>query len=105
MLFHVKATINKPPDMTNKEFYGLWLEEAEAATAAMQGGPIKGLWKAAGEPVIIGVLDVASHDMVDEALLSLPFWTHGYSHIVDIEVTPLRPYEHWHEHLKTLAAG
>jgi len=41
-------------------------------------------------------------DMLDQAVLSLPFWSQGFAHIVDMEVTPLRPYESWHEHLKAL---
>ena len=104
MLFLVQATINKPADMDNKEFYNLWLHEAEAATGAQEAGVITGIWKVAGKPVIVGVIDVESADMLDQALLSLPFWSQGFAHIVETEVTPLRTYASWHEHLKALVS-
>ncbi|XXY46503.1 muconolactone Delta-isomerase family protein [Sorangium sp. So ce269] len=105
MLFLLRVRLTKPEKMTNQEFYGLWLKEAEAATQAMTAGTIKQLWKVPGLPEIIGVVDVESPDALDAALLGLPLWSHGYSHLVtDIQVTPLRPYEHWHEDLKKLAA-
>jgi len=34
MLFLLKAHLEKPQNMSNKEFYGVWLKEAEAAVAA-----------------------------------------------------------------------
>jgi hypothetical protein len=35
---------------SNKEFYGVWLKEAEVAVAAHKAGVIKGIWKVAGKP-------------------------------------------------------
>ena len=67
---------------------------------------IKAIWKVAGKPEIIAVLEVESGDMLDTAVQSLPLWKLGYSHIVkDIELIALRPYENWAEDLKTLAEG
>jgi hypothetical protein len=34
MLFMLKSHISKPEGLSNKEFYGVWLKEAEAAVAA-----------------------------------------------------------------------
>ena len=42
MLFMLKAHISKPEGLSNKEFYGVWLKEAEAAVAAYKAGVIKG---------------------------------------------------------------
>ena len=104
MLFMLKVYIDKPANNSNKEFYGVWLKESEAALAGMKAGAIKGLWKAAGQPVIIAIIDVPSADDLDHALHELPIWKLGYSHIAkNIEITPLRPYENWAEDLKKLA--
>ncbi len=106
MLMMLKAHIAKPADVSNKEFYGVWLKEAEAALAAKDAGVIKAIWKVAGKPEIIAVLEVESGDMLDTAVQGLPLWKLGYSHIVkDIELIALRPYENWAEDLKTLAEG
>jgi hypothetical protein len=37
MLFMLQAQLAKPAGMSNKEFYGIWLQEAEAAVAALKG--------------------------------------------------------------------
>ena len=90
MLFMLKANIAKPANVSNKEFYSVWRQESEAALAAVKGGAIKGIWKVAGRPIILAVIDVPS----------------GYAHIAsDTEVWPLRPYENWAEDLKELSKG
>lgn len=104
MLFMLKAHLEKPESMAKKDFYGVWLKEAEAAVAAHKAGVIKAIWKVPGQTDVIAVLDVESADMLEAAVLSLPIWKLGYSHIVtNIEWTPLRPYENWYEDLKKLA--
>lgn len=106
MLFMLKAYISKPANVSNKEFYGVWVQEAEAALGAVKAGAIKGIWKVAGRPEVIAVLDVPSADDLDHAMHQLPIWRLGYSHIAtDLEIIPLRPYENWAEDLKTLAKG
>lgn len=106
MLFMLKAYISKPANVSNKEFYGVWIQEAEAALGAAKAGAIKGIWKVAGRPEVIAVLDVPSADDLDRAMLQLPIWRLGYSHIAtNLEITPLRPYENWAEDLKGLAKG
>ncbi len=58
----------------------------------------------AGKAEVYAVLDVDSHDALDEAIQGLPLWKRGYSHVVtNLEWTPLRPYANWYEHLKELA--
>lgn len=105
MLFMLKAHLTKPQNLSNKEFYGVWLKEAEAAVAAYKAGVIKAIWKVPGQTQVIAVLDVDSADTLEAAVLNLPIWKLGYSHIVtSLEWTPLRPYENWYEDLKKLAA-
>jgi hypothetical protein len=41
MLFMLKAHLEKPAGTSNKEFYGAWKQEAEAALAALKAGAIK----------------------------------------------------------------
>ena len=50
MLLMFKARINKPADMSNKDFYTVWRKESEAALGAKEAGVIKGIWKVAGNP-------------------------------------------------------
>ncbi len=47
MLFMLKSHISKPEGLSNKEFYGVWLKEAEAAVAAYKAGVIResGRWR------------------------------------------------------------
>lgn len=105
MLFMLKAHLDKPQSMSNKEFYGVWLKEAEAAVGALKAGLIKAIWKVPGKTEVIAVMDVDSADAIEAAILNLPIWKLGYSHIVtNLEWTPLRPYESWYEDLKKLAA-
>jgi len=105
MLFMLKAHLDKPQSMSNKEFYGVWLKEAEAAVGALKAGAIKAIWKVPGKTEVIAVMDVDSADSLEAAILNLPIWKLGYSHIVtNLEWTPLRPYENWYEDLKKLAA-
>jgi muconolactone delta-isomerase len=103
MLFMLKSHISKPEGLSNKEFYGVWLKEAEAAVAAYKAGVIKGIWKVAGKPEVVTILDVESADVLESAMLNFPIWKLGYSHIVNIEWNVLRPYQNWYEDLKKLA--
>ena len=104
MLFMLKAKLAKPAGMSNKEFYGVWQKEAEAAVAALKAGAIKALYKVPGKPEVVAIMDVDTADNMDHAIQNLPIWKLGYSHIVqDLEWTALRPYENWAEDLKKLA--
>jgi muconolactone delta-isomerase len=106
MLFMLRAYISKPANVSNKEFYSVWLKEAEAAMGAYKAGVIKGIGKVAGRPEVLAVMDVDSHDTLDHAVLDLPIWKTGNSHIVTtLEWTALRPYENWAEDLKKLSQG
>jgi muconolactone delta-isomerase len=106
MLFLLKAHLEKPAGVSNRDFYGAWKKESEAAMEAYRAGVIKAIWKAAGTPDVYAVLDVESHDALDHAIQSLPLWKLGVSnYVTQLEMIPLRPYENWAEDLKTLAQG
>ena len=81
------------------------MKEAEAAVAAYKAGVIKGIWKVAGKPEVVAFLDAESADILESAVLNLPIWKLGYSHMVKLEWEVLRPYENWYEDLKKLAVG
>jgi muconolactone D-isomerase len=92
MLFHLDFRVEYGATMSQQDLFGTWSREAEVALAAKQAGVIVDLWKCAGERRVIAVLDVESHDMLDDAILSLPIMVEMGQH-VDIKVTALRRYE------------
>jgi len=102
----LKSHIAKPEALSNKEFYSVWRQESEAALAAVEAGAIKGIWKVAGQPEVITIIDVPGADDLDHAMQQFPIWKLGFSHIVaDFRIIPLRPYENWAEDLKELSKG
>ena len=104
MLFMMQAQLTKPEGMSNKEFYSVWEQEAEAAVTALKAGAIKALYKVPGQYVVVGILEINTADDIDHTLHSLPIWKLGYSHLVTgLTWIPLRPYENWAEDLKKLA--
>jgi muconolactone delta-isomerase len=103
VLLHGK--LRKPDRMSNKEFFGVWKQEAAAALEAVKAGAIKHIWKVPGKYEVLAVVGVDSVDQIDEIVHSLPIWKLGYDYIVDLEWTLLRPYEHWATQLNQLAEG
>ena len=85
---------------------GIWNAEAEAASAALEAGGIKHLWKAAGRYQVIGVFEFADGDEMDAALHSLPIWQMGHHELVQNEQwIPLRDYVNWAADLKQLSGA
>jgi muconolactone delta-isomerase len=106
MLVFFRARVRKPDDVSNAEWYGMWAREAEATLQAIDAGVITAMYKVAGRHEVLGFMELATSDDVDHAIEGLPLLSEGYSHaIVDIEFFPVRPYQHWAEHLKDLAAA
>ena len=94
MLF--MADIVKPDGMDDAEFFRIWNAEAEAATAALEAGAIKHLWKAAGRYQVIGVFAFEDGDGMDDALHSLPIWELGHHEYVNnAQWIQLRRYYTW----------
>ena len=101
----IHARLHKPEGMSNKEFFGMWKQEAEAALAAVEAGVIKSIWKVPGKYDVILIMGVDSVDQMDEIMHSLPIWKLGYDYVIDMEWTLLRPYENWAKQLDELAEG
>ncbi len=92
MLFLLDFNVEYPADMTQKELFAIWAREAEAALGAKQAGVVVDLWKCVGSRRVVAVVNVDSHDTLDQITLDLPIMKeHGQN--VHIEVTPLRRYE------------
>jgi muconolactone D-isomerase len=78
--------------MNQKELFAIWAEEADAALGAKQAGVVVDLWKCVGERRVVAVVEVESHDALDQILLDLPIMQQHGQH-VHVEVTALRRYE------------
>ena len=77
MLFMLHAKLAKPEGMSNKEFYGVWEQEAEAAVAALKAGVITAMYKVPGTPEVVTILDLNTADDLDHAVHSWPIWNWG----------------------------
>lgn len=88
MLFHVSLRVDHTrldPD----EFWDTWEREADAALAAIEGGVIKNLYKVAGQRRVLGVVEVESHDQLDQIVMGALPMSH---HLTLEEVLPVREY-------------
>ena len=92
MLFHLDFHVEYPASMSQKELFAIWAEEADAALGAKQAGVVVDLWKCVGERRVVAVVEVVSHDALDQILLDLPIMQQHGQH-VQVEVTALRRYE------------
>ena len=61
----VRARLHKPDKMSNKEFFGVWKQEAAAALGAVEAGIIKHIWKVPGKYDVIVVI---GFDSVDQSV-------------------------------------
>jgi len=92
MLFHVDFHIQYGAAMSQQDLFATWSREAKSALGAKQAGVIVDLWKCVGERRVVAIVDVESHDMLDDILFTLPIMVE-MGQFVDIEVTALRRYE------------
>lgn len=102
ILFHSKLT--KPAGMSDKEFYGVWLEEAQAALSAPKE-VLKGIWKVAGLHEVYVLFEVESAAQLDAILAELPMYKRGYSHLVETTYNVLGPYEEWAKLMQSIVDG
>jgi muconolactone D-isomerase len=92
MLYLVDFQVEYPATMSQKELFGIWAQEADAAIGAKNAGVVVDLWKCVGERRIVAVVNVDGPDTLDKILLDLPIMKmHG--HHVHVRVTALRRYE------------
>ena len=77
-------------DMSFDELWDLWEKETEVEAEAKAAGKIVDLWKVVGQRRIVAVVDVDSHDELDQILMAaLPM-----AHNLEFDqVLPLRTYE------------
>ncbi len=94
MLYLLDFYIDYPATMSQKELFAVWSREAAVALEAKKKGVIVDLWKCAGIPRVIVVVNVDGPDTLDRLVIDLPIMQeHG--HHIRLEVTPLRRYEDW----------
>lgn len=104
MLFHLDFHVEYGATMSQQDLFNTWSREAEAALGAKQAGVVVDLWKVAGERRVIAILDVDSHDTLDEIALTLPIMVE-MGQFVDIKVTALRRYEDFAGSVSRLRQG
>ena len=98
MLFFANVKISQPHDMSIERLYELWNQEAEVTANEISSGYIKDVWKVAGKRQVIAILDVESHDQLDQAIESVPI-VRAMGGSIDIEILPIRPYDNWAQDL------
>ena len=92
MLFHLDFRVGYGAAMSQQDLLATWSREATVALDAKKAGVVVDLWKCAGERRVLCVVDVDSHDTLDEILLTLPLMVE-LGQFVDVRVTALRRYE------------
>ena len=100
MLFHLDFQVEYPTDMTQKDLFKIWVEEADTALKAKSQGVVVDLWKCVGTRRVIAIVNIDSPDILDQILLDLPIMKNMGQH-VQVQVTPLRKYEDFAHDLKT----
>ena len=102
MLFLLEFNVEYPATMSQKELFQMWAREAEAALGAKEAGAVVDLWKCVGQRRVVAVVNIDSHDTLDQILLDLPIMQEHGQH-VHIDVTPLRRYEDFAADVKARA--
>jgi muconolactone D-isomerase len=89
MLFFVNVRVD-PKNLSFDEMWDVWEKEADAAIAAQSSGKIVNLWKVAGQRRVLAVVDMDSHDEMDQIFMAaLPL-----AHNLEFEqILPLREYD------------
>lgn len=98
MLVFVDIKVDPKRELSSlDELWDVWEEETKAALEAMQAGKIVALYKVSGQRRVIGVLDVESHDELDQILMAgLPM-----AHYLEFEqVLPVREYAAFAEDIR-----
>jgi muconolactone D-isomerase len=92
MLFLLDFQVEYSAEMTQKDLFKIWVDEAEAALSAKKAGVVVDLWKCVGERRVVAVVDVDSPDTLDRILFTLPIMKAMGQH-VNVKVNALRRYE------------
>ena len=103
MLFFLDFQVEYPESMNQKNLFAMWAKEADAAVGAKQAGAVVDLWKCVGDRRVLAVVNVDSHDALDQILMDLPIMReHGQ--FVHVDVIPLRRYEDFAADLRSRSA-
>jgi len=102
MLFLLWFKVSQPIQFTQKQLMEIWKKEAEAALSAVKAGKIKGLYKVSGKREVVAIVDVNSHEELDQILETLPI-TKEMGHSVSVEVHAIHPYENFYELMMKLS--
>ena len=96
MLVYVDFRVNTR-DLTLDELWEIWEKEADAAMQAVEAGKVVALYKVSGQRRVLGILDVESHDELDQIIMAgLPM-----AHYLGIaEVLPVREYSAFAEDVR-----
>ena len=89
MLVFADIHVN-PKDMSLEELWNIWEKEAKATLEAMEAGKVVSAYKVCGQRRVVMLLDMDSHDEIDQVLMAgLPL-----AHHLEIkEIVPVREYE------------
>ncbi|MDT7876312.1 MAG: muconolactone Delta-isomerase family protein [Sulfolobaceae archaeon] len=102
MLFLLWFKVKQPEKLSQKELMEIWKREAEAALSAVKAGKIKGLYKVSGRREVVAIVDVNSHEELDEILETLPIMRE-LGHSVTVDVHAIHPYENFYELMKKIS--
>ncbi|BBD73119.1 MIase like protein [Sulfodiicoccus acidiphilus] len=103
MLFLLWFKISQPHNLDQRGLMSVWRREAEAALPAVKTGKVKALYKVSGRREVVAVVDVESHEELDELLEGLPI-VRELGHSVTVEVHAIHPYENFYELTKKLSS-
>lgn len=102
MLFLLWFKVEQPVQLTQKQLMEIWKKEAEAALSAVKAGVVKGLYKVSGKREVVAIVEVKSHEELDQILETLPIMKE-MGHSVHVEVHAIHPYENFYELMKKLS--
>lgn len=106
MLILLNSRLRRPENVTEHDFYSIWLEEARAALAARSGGAMKGIWKVPLHYDVWILFDIPSAEEFERGILQFPVFSKGYRNIIEsVEYRILTPYDDWVGHLEQLVAN
>ena len=91
MLVYVDIHVD-PKGLSNDKLWEVWEEETKAALKAKEAGTVVDLYKVSGQRRVIVILNVESHDELDQILMAgLPM----AEYLEMSEVLPVRRYENF----------
>ena len=97
LLIMLHTRLTQPREMSDTEFYSIWLEEGQFALQALQtpSAMLKGVWKVAGLQEVYALFEVESPSELDRVLANVPMIKKGYGHMLEQRYQLLSPYTDW----------